>query len=170
MKKFRFTMGTLILAMMATTFMACNKEKESSVVQQTTGTEDVVRKPIATFDKKKGGIIYHVFPDHLQRLMSLETSYSKSFDKYIISSLEIVDGLSYTDAPILKIVILDTENETSNSVFLLDIFVTSEDNEDYVCYYLSENVKNGQYSFASQSEEDGCRYLLTIENAELTIS
>lgn len=41
MKKFRFTMGTLILAMMATTFMACNKDKETTVMPQRTAAIDM---------------------------------------------------------------------------------------------------------------------------------
>lgn len=41
MKKFRFTMGTLILAMMATAFMACNKDKETTVMPQRTAAIDM---------------------------------------------------------------------------------------------------------------------------------
>ena len=168
MNKLKFTMMTLILVMMAMAFMACNKEKEYNV--QNEYSRNTHKSPIATFDRKNGSMVCHYLPEDLQRQMGLEFKCAKDDDRYVISSLEIVDSLSYTNFPVLNFVILDTENETSNSVFLLDVFVISEDTGDYIQYYLSEDVINGQYVFGANSEENGTRYLLTVENGELIVS
>lgn len=45
MKKTKTLLGAIALAMLATTICACSKEKESSVVQQATGIEEVVSTP-----------------------------------------------------------------------------------------------------------------------------
>ena len=57
MKTRRILMGALALAMVAATVIACSKEKETKVAQQT--TENNERNPIATYDNATGQMTYH---------------------------------------------------------------------------------------------------------------
>ena len=83
MKTRRILMGALTLAMVAATVIACSKEKETKVAQQT--TENNERKPIATYDNATGQMTYHVSVEHLQAAMDKYTA-SKSVGEVIVES------------------------------------------------------------------------------------
>lgn len=114
MKKFRILMGALALAVVAATVIACSKEKETKVAQQT--TENNERKPIATYDNATGQMTYHVSVEHLQAAMDKYTT-SKSVGDVIVESWSITDNGS-TENPIMMLSVLEVDTESQHSNIL----------------------------------------------------
>lgn len=161
MKKFRILMGALALAMVAATVIACSKEKETNVVQQATETEDVVRKPIATFDKETGQMTYHVSIDQLQNSIDNFTLI-KGEDEYVVESWQILED-DPSGLPYLKFVLLDIQDESSLSIYLFDHFVEKYEEEAGTEFLLNEDVVSGNYYYYI-SPQDEVYYIVTVEN------
>jgi len=163
MRKLRIVMGALALAVVAATVFACTKEKETKVAQQATETEEVARKPIATYDNATGQMMYHVSVEQLQSAMDNFTA-SKSVGEVIVESWSIIDdeesGLPLT----LSFVILDMETEYSTSLFLIQSFLNKEESEQGVDYYLSQDVESGRYAFLAHSGNGELNYVIRVEN------
>lgn len=166
MKKFRFTMGTLILAMMATTFMACNKEKESSVVQQTTGTEDVVRKPIATTDLKTGVTTFTYSIEEYQSFLDRITQNRKEGSDLVFEYIEIMDNNAKTSIPelTLECSVIDVKRECSHVMWLNNEFFDIVNNGNTIKYFIKEEIEDGNFSFLSYCKSGA--YLITVTNHE----
>jgi len=162
MKKFRILMGALAFAVVVATVIACNKEKESNVAQQATGIEEVVRKPIATYENATGTMIYHV---SLEQIQSVLTSNAKDGDRYVLESWSVIDDETDSWSPYLKYVVLDTEDEVSYTTVLLKSFVKKEG----LNYYLSEDILNAHYVYNAESM-DGTIFIFEVNGDEVSIS
>ncbi len=152
MKKFRFTMGTLILAMMATTFMACKKENNRILPPIINGIEE--KKPLATMVTETGKVSYSFNIEDLQGVLNKQMP-QKNVDRYYLETVEIVEAIPVGDTSFsgLQIVIIDTETENSITVWASEAFIDKVVYEDSVCYYLSKEVEGGCYSFINYGDE-----------------
>lgn len=165
MKKFRILMGALALAVVAATVIACNKEKESNDVQQTAGTDEVVRKPIATYDNATGRMTYHLTAEMMQESYE-RLSFSKEDDRFLIESFEIMEMQSNdNDEKGIKFSVIDTESEESYTAFLNPAFLEKETFSDSIVYYIAEDVESGNFTFTNFLK-DGV-YSLTLSNFEV---
>ena len=104
MKTIKYTLATLMVALIvAVVCVACNKDKETPVQEANNNsdnepnTEVVERKPIATMDTKTGKMTYYLTVDKLQEVLSQSTSI-KNNDNYIFESFEIVSLNSKSEA------------------------------------------------------------------------
>ena len=162
MKKFRILMGATALALVAAIVIACTKEKETKVAQQATETEEVVRKPIATYDNATGKMIYHISVDQIQNALTNNTT---DGDRYVLESWCVVDDETVSSFPYLKYVVIDTEFEVSHSTVLLESFVVKEGFN----YYLSEAVLNAHYNYTAESA-DGATFIFEVDGNEISIT
>ena len=167
MKKFRILMGTLALAVVAATVIACTKDKETKVAQQATETEEVARKPIATYDNATGQMTYHVSVEQLQTAMD-DYSLTKNDDEYVVESWQILED-DTSGLPYLKFVLLNIQDESSLSIYLFDHFVEKQEVNDGIEFKLSEDVVSGDYYYFI-SPKAGEYYVVTVKNGdEITI-
>ncbi len=158
MKKFRILMGALALAMVAAVIIACSKENEKDTAQQTAITEEVARKPIATFDNTIGEITTFVDPEALAEKLN-ETFFTKgTCNRYILESIAILDSMPRNKdvRGEIKITLLDTEEECSYSIWCMKSYVYKDVKEQQVDYYLDENVANGNYNIAFKNDDIYC--------------
>lgn len=155
MKKFRILMGALALTVVVATVIACNKEKESNDAQQTIGTDEVVRKPIATYDISSGIMCDYFDLDYANSIINENNDTKESTYRFVVESEEIIDSIPLNiDSEIIrKIVILDTEEETSIACWFIGEFVDKEIRTDCVFYYVNEEVSSGVYEFLMTSED-----------------
>jgi hypothetical protein len=155
MKKFRILMGALALAMVAATVIACNKEKEMNAAQQATDTEEVVRKPIASYDISSG-VMHNYFDfDYANSIINENYNTKETTYRFIVESVEIIDSIPLNnDSEIIrKIVILDTEEENTITCWCIGTFVDKEIYADTVLYYVNEEVATGVYEFFMSSDD-----------------
>ncbi|MBR5911251.1 MAG: hypothetical protein IKZ55_04645 [Bacteroidales bacterium] len=162
MRIFRIVMGAMALVVVAATIFACTKDKETNVAQQATETEEVARKPIATYDNATGQMTYHVSVEQLQEALSCTT---KDSDRYVLESWCVVDDKTASPHPYLKYVVLDTDNEVSHTTVLLDSFVVKEESN----YYLSKEVLDAHYSFTAESA-DGSTFIIEVDGDEISVA
>lgn len=163
MKTRRILMGALALAVVAATVIACSKEKETKVVQQTTETEEVVRKPIATYDNATGQMMYHVSVEHLQAAMDNYTA-SKSVGEVIVESWGIIDDES-SENPVLMLSVIDVVSESSSKIAMYNTFLERISIGNVTEYYLTDLICSGNYNYITSDAED--TYLVTVENNEV---
>ena len=161
MKTRRILMGALALAMVAATVIACSKEKETKVAQQT--TENNERKPIATFDKATGQMTYHVGVEHLQAAMDKYTT-SKRVGDVIVESWSITDNGS-TENPIMMLSVLEVDTESSSKIAMYNTFVEADSHGNATEYYLTDLIRSGNYNYITSDAQD--TYLVTVENNEV---
>lgn len=150
MKKLRIVTGAIALVMVAATIFACSKENEKDAVQQTAITEEVARKPIATFDNAIGEITTFVNTEALIEEFN-ETFFSKGTNNhYVLESVAVIDSMPRNKdvRGEIKITLLDTEEECSYSIWCMKSYVVKDVKEQQVDYYLDEDVANGNYDFA----------------------
>ena len=163
MKTRRILMGALALAVVAATVIACTKEKETKVAQQATETEEVNRKPIATYDKATGQMTYYISTDQLQNGMDNFCA-SKGEDEYVVESWQITEEENETH-PVLRYAVVNSETGSSISTGLFGRFVEKVEGNGQVDYFLSESFASGNYSFvAKEGEMD---YLITVVDGEV---
>jgi hypothetical protein len=155
MKKFRILVGAVALAVVIATIIACTKEKETKVVQQVTETEEIGRKPIAIFDVSSG-IMHDDFDlDYANSVMNENSCTKESAYRFLVESAEIIDSVPADNESeiIRKIVILDTEEETSIACWFIGDFVDKVIQTDCVFYYVNEEVSSGVYEFSMSSND-----------------
>lgn len=163
MKKFRILMGALALAVVAATVIACNKDEETNVVQQETGTAELTRKPIATFDNATGQMTYHVSIEQLQAAMDNYTT-SRNVGDVIVESWSITDNGS-TENPIMMLSLIDVVSESSSKVAMYNTFVEVVSAGNATEYYLTDLIRSGNYNYITSDAQDN--YLVTVENNEV---
>ncbi len=156
-------MGALALAVVAATVFACTKEKETKVAQQATETEEVVRKPIATYDNATGQMTYHVTVEHLQAAMDKYTA-SKSVGEVIVESWSIIDDES-TGKPALMLSVIEVDAEASSKIAMYNTFVEGVSVGNATEYYLTDLIRSGNYNYITSDAKDS--YLVTVENNEV---
>lgn len=169
MKKVIMSIIALAVISMTIGFVACNKEKDT-INENQNQNENVERKPIAVKNLKNGKFDYLVSIDDFQSALNknLPQDYvSRNGNRYIVESLEINENVF--DAPSsLAIVYLDTETETSSTVWLTNDFLTTVLTTDYESFYLNKNLYAGDFSFASKQGDD--IYVTTMKNGEIVSS
>ena len=163
MKTRRILMGALALAMVAATVIACSKEKEMKVAQQTTETDEVVRKPIATYDNSTGLMTYHVSVEQLQAVMDNYTA-SKSVGEVIVESWSIIDDET-VEKPVLMLSVIDVDSESSSKIAMYNTFVEGVSVGNATEYYLTDLICSGNYNYITSDVKD--TYLVTVENNEV---
>ena len=168
MKTRRILMGALALAMVAATVIACSKEKEPDVAQQVTETEEVVRKPIATYDKTTGKMTYHVGIDQLQSSVDSFTLSAKDEDEYVVESWQILED-DPSGLPYLKFVLLNIHDESSLSIYLFDHFIEKQEDSNGIEFMLSEDVASGNYFYCITPKVGVCYVVIVKNGSEITI-
>lgn len=163
MKTRRILMGALTLAMVAATVIACTKEKETKVAQQASETEEVARKPIATYDNATGKMTYHVSIEQLQEAFD-RSSVSKDDNRFIVEALEIVP-LPDSEEKGIRFSVIDTESEKSFTAFLGADFLEKKAFNNSIVYYIAVDVESGNFNFTNFSKNGV--YTLTLSNFEV---
>lgn len=140
----------LIAATGVMTFEACNKKDKGSVEPAVQNN----RKPLATFDHNHGTMTYSFDLDKINADLNRSLSRTAE-DRYIVESIEILDDAP-TDAevcPEIKIVVLDTEEEASGTVWLMKKFSQKVVEEDRTYYNIDKSVSIGDYDFAYRDND-----------------
>ncbi len=168
MKKFRILMGALALAVAAATIVACNKEKESNAIQQT--VEETGRKPIATLDNATGQMTYHFDMIELQQKLNEVAETKNDQDRFIIESIQVIDSLplNQSELPEIKVTILDVEDETTFTMWLMQSFTEKVVLQSTTRYYADAGVNTGVYEFGFQDE--GKFYKVSVNGDEYDIT
>ncbi len=159
------TVATLLIAAAGViTIEACNKKNETSVEPTTVQN---YRKPLATYDHNHRTMTYSFDLEKINA--DFNRSVSKTNEgRYIVESIEILDDAP-TDAevcPEIKIVVIDTEEETSTTTWLMDAFATKNVNNGSTIYFLDIEVESGNYAFATNNE-DGTVVACQVVNGEI---
>lgn len=149
----------MIVAAVATAFVACNKEKETKDVQQTMN----VKTPIAVRNINSDNIMYNVPLSKIQGALDDYTA-SKRIGDVIVESWSITDDET-TENPVLKLSIIDVDSESSSKIAMYNAFIERTFVGDSVEYYLTDLVLSGNYSYITSDAED--TYLVTVENNEV---
>ncbi|MBO5848949.1 MAG: hypothetical protein J6R17_07075 [Bacteroidales bacterium] len=133
------------LAMLTT---SCKKNDENS--NQNNSKSET---PIAIYNNEKGIMTYSFDIDMLNIKINEQfaTRTEQPSNRYIVESVQILDSLPSNSnvKPEIKIVILDTENETSNTFWLMEFFTYKITSSSKTEYYLNEDVKRGVYTMAT---------------------
>ena len=163
--KFVATVATLLIAAaVVISFEACNKTNKTSVEPTTV---QINRKPLATYDHNQGKMTYSF------DLEKINADFNRSMSKtdenrYIVESIEIIDNdpSNAEVYPEIKIVIIDTEEETSTTTWLMDAFTTKNVNNGNTIYFLDIEVESGNYAFATNNT-DGTIVACHVVNGEI---
>ncbi len=168
MKKHRILMGALALAMVAATVIACTKEKETKVAQQATKTEEVARKPIATYDNATGQMTYHFDLNKVQQNMRDDLMVRSEQDRYVVEAILIEDSIpaELSVRPELKIIVLDTEEEVSYTMWFMESFVDKVVSDNNTNYYKNAEVYSGVYEFGYHVGD--AFYKINVNESEVT--
>ena len=141
---------SLIAAAGVMTFEACNKKDKDSV-------EPLVqnhRMPLATFDHNHGTMTYSFDLDKINADFNRSLSRTAE-NRYIVESIEILDDAP-TDAevcPEIKIVVIDTEEEASTTMWFMDTFAEKDVDGSNTVYFLDSEVESGNYVFATKNDD-----------------
>lgn len=159
MKKFDRILATLVVAAIVTfAFIACNKDNKTNL---NTGDNTIIKTPIALSDNTTDRIEYFIDFNKLQTALNKYSALKDETDRYIIGAWEIeFDG--ETSMPILKYTVLDTEDESSYTIYLID-FIDSSDNGENTSYYIKDEMYSGFYSYYI-SPYEGKYYIVNVEN------
>jgi len=158
MRKFNKILAAFfVVAIAIFVFIACNKDNKTNIM----GENTITKTPIALSDNATGKIEYFVNFDKLQAALDKYSTSKDETDRYIIGSWEIeFDEESYM--PILKYTVLDTEDESSYTIYLID-FIDTSNNGDNTSYYLKDEMYSGSYSYYI-SPCEGTYYIVYVEN------
>ena len=140
--------------MMLTTY--CKKE------EKTNSDESTSEKTIAVYDNKTGVMTYNFDAEMLTIKINEQLATRGEQDRYIVESVQIIDSLPSNARvqPEIKVVILDTDDETSYSFWLMEFFTYKKISSSKTEYYLDDDVKSGVYEMASA--HDGYIYKFHI--------
>lgn len=152
MRKFRILMGVFALTVVAATIIACNKEKETNLTQQS--TEETSCKLIATFDHSTDRMTYHFDILEMQQKLNEETATKTIQDRYVIETVQMLDSvpLNQSVLPEVKITVLDTEEEASYTMWLMRAFTEKEVRQDVTNYYAESSITTGVFEFGFRHE------------------
>jgi hypothetical protein len=158
----------LFIAVSLISIYGCNKDKEDEHQNIQSYNAENVKKAIATLNTTTGNISYGF---DIKALTEKVNSVTKEDDRYIIESFELEPrSILMNDSihPALKIVIIDTEEETTYTHWLCDGFLEKILDSNNIEYYLSENIYDGSFSFISP--DDGKYRLSTVQDGLLVSS
>ena len=163
----------MVALIVAFVCVACSKDKETPVQEANNNSENepntevVERKPIATMDTKTGKMTYFISDESIQAELNHSYISKDGSERYILESWFIVDeddsGLPLT----LGFVLLDTETENSNTIWLSNGFICKETTPENTNYFISDLIRSGSYSFDSASSEGN--YNVTVENGNVDV-
>lgn len=165
-KYFKFATAVVALLMVTAivvTFEACRKTGETvepTIVQNS-------RNPIAIYDHNTGAMTYSFDLEKLNHEFNKKVSRT-SQDRYIIESIEILDEAP-TDAgtnPEIKIVVIDTEEETSTTTWFMDTFAVKNVDNSNTIYFIDSEVESGTYQFAT-ANDDGTFNVYSVVNGTI---
>ena len=157
MKNLKYIMATLMVALVvAVVFVGCKKEKETPVQEASNNsdnqpnTEVVERKPIAAKNLSTGEISYAFSMKDFQKSLDKEMETKGEIDRYIIETIEIEENaFQYENKSLsaLKVVLIDTELEKSDTHWLFGGFIDEIIQGNEKLYYLGEDIYDKEYSF-----------------------
>jgi len=153
--KFKLATAVVALLMVAAivvTFEACKKEK----INFKTQVSDVSNDAFAIFNSYSGVMKYNFELDNLNAKFNNYVSKSDSTDRFIIESIDILDDMP-NDArvyPEVKIVVIDTYEEISYSMWLLETFCSKQPGDTNTYYYIDNDIEMGVYEFSYYDESD----------------
>ena len=177
MKKLRYILATLMVAaIVAVVFVGCKKEKETPVQEASNNsdnqpnTEVVERKPIAVLDNNSGLINTFISVEAInEKLNESHSVFKGDANRFVVETIEVLDSVPH-DKDVkgeIKIIILDTEEECSYSIWCMKSFIVKDVKEQQVDYYLDENVANGNFNIAFK--EGDTYYIADFANDSLSI-
>lgn len=153
MKAFKkISVVLLVIGIVVATFIACSKEKEEANLQPM--IEQGTKTPIATFHKETGRMEYFIDLKQIQSALNYSTS-AKDNEQFIVESCQIIDDDNSNIPLSFKYTILDSESETSISMFLIDFYLDKEIEQNQINYYIKQEIQIGNYYFALQNELGG---------------
>ncbi|MBR5781661.1 MAG: hypothetical protein IKY27_06720 [Bacteroidales bacterium] len=131
------------LAMLTT---SCKKNDENS--NQNNSKSET---PIAVYNNETGIMTYNFDAEMLTIKINEQFATRSEQDRYIVESVQILDSLpsNARAQPEIKVVLLDTEDETSYSFWLMEFFTYKKISSSKTEYYLDDEVKSGIYEMAS---------------------
>ena len=163
--KFVATVATVLIAAAGViTFEACNK-KETTTVEPTIIKNN--RNPIANYDNNNGTMMYSFDLEKINKEFNEKVSKTNQ-DRYIVESIEILDEdpTDVETCPEIKIVVVDTEEETSTTTWFMDTFASKSVNSGNTIYFLDSEVDSGTYQFAT-SNNDGTFNVYSVVNGTI---
>lgn len=151
----------LMVAAIVVTFEACKKEEAI--------TETTQKTPIAILDNN-GNFKYNLTPDLIEKNLNknmVELYSAKNDDRFVVDNVEIL--LPENNMPLtLAITIIDTEEETSNKVYLMNKYIEEIANGNVKEFYLSDIIEKEVFQTIS-FEKDGAS-LVSVDHGRITSS
>lgn len=147
MKKNTNVMVVAVIATIAAIIFGCKKEQEVNDVSNGHN----LKKPIAVYDNNSGLITTFINVEAMNAKFDATFHANKELsNRFVTESVEILDSVPRNKdvAGEIKIVVFDTEEEYSFSIWCMKSFVVKNVKEQQVDYYLDEDVENGNYNFA----------------------
>ena len=148
----------MVALIVAVVCVACNKDKETPVQEANSNsenepnTEAVERKPIATKNLSTGEISYAFSMKDFQKSLDKEMETKGEIDRYIIETIEIEENaFQYENKSLsaLKVVLIDTELEKSDTHWLFGGFIDEIIHGNEKVFYLGEDIYDKEYSFCT---------------------
>ena len=170
MKNLKYIMATLMVALIvAVVCVACNKDKETPVQEANNNSENepntevVERKPIAVFDKNTGTMTSLIDIDTLNAKLNEVCATRGEANRYVFESIEVLDSVPFNNEimAVIKVVILETETESSNSAWFANGFI-EKFIENNVYYYSDQKLTNGEFKYLTKKAEG--TELVTLSN------
>ena len=158
----------MVAAIVAVVLVGCKKEKETPKTE--TNDSNVQRKPIAVFDNNSELITTFINTEAVNKKLKESFFVHKdNANRFVVESVEVLDSVPHNKdvKGEIKFTILDTEEESSYSVWCMKSFIVKDVNEQKVEYYLDENVANGNFNIAF--EEGDTYYVADFIGDSLSI-
>ncbi len=136
-----------LVATIVAVLFACNKEEEKAAIQST--IYGVERLPIATFNNATEEMTYSFGLYEIQQKWNENLASKTNQDRFIIESIQVLDSLPNDIAvlPEVKITLLDTEEVTTYTFWLMQNFTEKEVAQNGTIYYVETEVSTGVYEF-----------------------
>lgn len=147
MKRIKKLMIVVVLAAIVTVVFGCKKENETNIVS----SEQNLRKPVAIYDNNTGLITTLIDVEAMNVVFNQSSNTNKDLsNRFVTESVEVLDSVPCDKdvAGEIKIIVLDTDDECSYTIWCMKSFIIKDVKEQQVEYYLDEDVANGNYDFA----------------------
>lgn len=143
MKQLNTYLKTICLTITALIITSCNKDKLNDI---TINNDIDDRELLAVYDNTTETMTQLINIEKLQQKINVNKTTS---DKFVIESVLILDSVPCDSAvlPELKISILDTENETSYSIWYMKKYIEKNVKNGRTEYYTDKSVLSGNYTF-----------------------
>lgn len=133
---------------------SCNKDDDETL--NPSYQEPHNGKLLAVTDNNTGRTTYHFDIEKMNMLLNEKLTSKTSSDRYVVESMTIIDSMPLVRDfnPEIKIVLFDTEEEASYTIWLTGFYTNKVISGQKTTYYLSSDVAAKNYEFAFYENDE----------------